>query len=218
MSAAPTDVLEAWRRSPSLHEPEAPVSADAVRRAEQILGRQLPPALGDLYRVVGGGSFLQGNLGLYPLLADSEDDLAVTTAADLLRSWDWPIPEQLLVIGDNGAGDVFGLWLGDDDATPAPVIQVGEVFEDACMAVVGDDLTSFLAGWSAYYLLLSGEGHESALDALGVPAAFRSLPGNGSDDEFYARLAWASPGLPDPRPDPYERGLTAAQVHALVRH
>jgi hypothetical protein len=30
-------------------------------------------------------------------------------------------------------------------------------------------------------------------------------------------LNWASHGLPDPRPDPYERGLTAARVDAIAR-
>lgn len=217
MSASLADVLAAWQRSPGAHEPLPGASADDLAQAEDALGRPLPAALAELYLTAGGGSFLHGNLGLHPLLPDGDDDLALTTAGDLLRSWDWPIPDQLLVFGDNGAGDVFGLWLAETSATTGPVVQVGEVFEDECLAVIGDTLPAFLAGWTAYYLLLDGGDHESALDALGVPPPLRSLPDDGSDEEFYARLSWASPGLPDPQPDPYERGLSAAQVDALVK-
>jgi hypothetical protein len=37
------------------------------------------------------------------------------------------------------------------------------------------------------------------------------------DQEFHAVLTWACPGLPDPRPDPYERGMTADQVDEFAR-
>ena len=44
-----------------------------------------------------------------------------------------------------------------------------------------------------------------------------ALSEDSSEDEFFAILQWANPGLPDPRPDPYERGLTAAQVDETAR-
>ena len=97
------------------------------------------------------------------------------------------------------------------------VVQIGEVFEDACMAVVGDDLASFFVGWGSYYALLLGDTDSLREIAPELPEELSSLEEDGSDDELYALLAWASPGLPDPRPDPYERGLTATQVDAIAR-
>ena len=50
-----------------------------------------------------------------------------------------------------------------------------------------------------------------------IPDELRSLDEDGSEEEFYSVLAWACPGLPDPKPDPYERGLTAEQVNEFAR-
>lgn len=33
------------------------------------------------------------------------------------------------------------------------MVEIGEVFEPACLAVVGDDLPGFLLGWPVYHLL-----------------------------------------------------------------
>ena len=101
------------------------------------------------------------------------------------------------MFGDNGQGDSFGPWLPRDGGARPIVVQIGELFEDACLAVVGDDLESFLRGWGEYYTQLNS----------------RDL----DDDDFYEILGRANPGLPDPRPDPYERGLTAAQVDDFAR-
>ena len=35
--------------------------------------------------------------------------------------------------------------------------------------------------------------------------------------EHDALLQWANPGLPDPHPDPYRRGLSAAELAACAR-
>jgi hypothetical protein len=83
----------------------------------------------------------------YPLASPEEDDEALTlaTASDLLRSWDWPVPDEMLIFGGNGQGDSFGLW---------------------------------------------------AICAI---------------------MQWANPRLPDPKPDPYARGLTGAQADEIAR-
>ena len=85
--------------------------------------------------------------------------------------------------------------------------------------LVAEDLESFLRAWGTYYGLLLGEPErvEELVAELDVPEELRSLDEDGSDEEFYAVLAWACPGLPDPRPDPYERGLTAEQVNEFAR-
>jgi hypothetical protein len=221
MDATLTSVLRAWELSAPLHEPNPGCSADELAEAARVLDRRLPAAFKQLYAAHGGGSFLHGNLMLEPLLPpDGDDDaLAVTTNADELRAADWPIPHGLVMIGGNGSDDLFGLWLpGDAEARPLAV-QVGEIFEPASFAVVGDDLESFLAGWTAYYLLLLGDELDvgPALDALGVPAQLRVQSSGLGDEDLDALLAWASPHLPDVHPDPYERGLTADDLAQIAR-
>jgi hypothetical protein len=160
--------------------------------ADRIPPDELRRVCGEL----GGRELVGGNLRIYPLDADDPGTLTVANASDKLRSWDWPVPDAMLVFGDNGQGDSFGLWVPKDGGARRIVVQIGEVFEDDCLAVVGDDLDSFVRGWTDYYTQLSD----------------RDL-----DDDFYEILGRANPGLPDPRPDPYARGLTAAQVDEFAR-
>jgi hypothetical protein len=210
-------VLAAWDASAELHSPNPGASSDGLDRAQAEIGRPLPGAAVDLYRELDGGSLLHGNLNLLPLLPEGVT-LAVTTSADLLRTWEWAIPDELLIFGDDGAGDQFGIWLPTSrDASPL-IVQVGEIYgDDRNLAIVGDDLPSFLLARTAYYLLLlrDDEPTDAALDELALPDHLREL-GDG-DDDLFELLAWANPGLPDPRPDPYERGLTAAEVGTLAR-
>jgi hypothetical protein len=210
-------VLAAWNASAGLHSPNPGASSDGLQRAQDEIGRPLPDAAVELYRELDGGSLLHGNLNLLPLLPEGVT-LAVTTSADLLRSWDWPIPDELLIFGDDGSGDQFGIWLPTArDAQPL-IVQVGEIYgDDRNLAIVGEDIPSFLLARTAYYLLLLRDEEETgaAIAQLDLPEHLQEL-GDG-DDDFFELLAWASPGLPDPRPDPYERGLTAAEVGSLAR-
>jgi hypothetical protein len=221
MAATLEKVLRAWDLSASLHRPNPAASAEEIALAERQLDRRLPASFKQLYAAAGGGSFLHGNLVLEPPLprAGADEDMALTTASALLREAEWPIPHGLVTFGGNGADDHFGVWLpGDREARPL-IVQIGEIFEDASFAVIGDDLASFLAGWSAYYLLLLGDEADAgpALDELGVPAQLRVQSSDLGDDDMDALLAWASPHLPDVHPDAYERGLTADDVAKVAR-
>jgi SMI1/KNR4 family protein SUKH-1 len=182
-----------------------------------MIDRPIPEELREICEEAGGEELLGGNLRIYPLESDDPDELSVATASDMLRASEWPVPDQLVVFGDNGQGDHFGVWAPREGGARPIVVQIGEVFEDACMAVVGDDVGSFLVGWGCYYALLLGDTDSLREIAPELPEELSSLEDDGSDDELYALLAWASPGLPDPRPDPYERGLTAAQVDTIAR-
>ena len=208
--------LEAWRHLGELEDVPA-ATADEIADAERRLGRPLPPEARRLYESANGGTFADGNLGIHPLLAEDHDELALTTASGLLRSWDWPVPDELVVFGDNGADSNFGLWLPGSSSVRPVVVELGEAFDDACLAVVGDDLGSFLVGRTAYYARLIDDdaARTAALDALGLPDELRTREDADTEEAHFAALAWASPGLPDPRPDPYERGLTP---EAVARH
>jgi hypothetical protein len=198
----------------------ANISDDEWADVERTLARPLPDALRELCEEAAGEALLGGNLNIHPLTGPEgeEDALSLSTASNVLRSWEWPVPDEMVVFGDNGQGDSFGVWAPSGGGARPVVVQIGEVFEDACLAVVGDDLAAFLRGWGAYYTLLLGEPDDisTVVAELELPERLSSLDEDGSEDEFYAILQWASPGLPDPRPDPYERGLTAAQVNEFA--
>ena len=217
--AAIRQVLDAWALTAEMHEPEPAASEAELGRAARGLGRQLPADARAVYRTANGGAFLQGNLMLYPLLPPGGDDetLALTTASGLLRSWKWRVPDELVVFGSDGSDDLFGLWLPADGPARHLVVQIAEAFDDASLAVVGTDLAAFLRAWTAFYVLAAGDfdGAAAALDVLGVPSALRAAGESASETQLHALLAWASPGLPDPRPDAYARGLTSEQVRAL---
>jgi hypothetical protein len=175
--------------------------------------------VGSVGGAANGGASLQGNLMLYPLLPPGAGEtLALTTAAGLLRSPGWFVPDDLVVFGGDGSDDLFGLWLPADGYARHLVVQIAEVFDDAPLAVVGTDLAGFLRAWTAFYVLAAGsfDGAATALDVLGVPPALRPAGESASEDALHALLAWASPGLPDSRPDAYVRGLTPEQVRALA--
>jgi hypothetical protein len=184
-----------------------------------VANRTIPEDLHVICAEVAGQELLGGNLRIYPLESDDPETLTVANASDRLRSSDWPVPDEMVVFGDNGQGDSFGLWVPRDGGARPLVVQIGAVFEDACLAVVAEDLECFLRAWGTYYGLLLGEPPwvEELIAEFEIPEELRSLDENGSEDEFYAVLGWACPGLPDPRPDPYERGMTAEQVNEFAR-
>src|SRR4051794_3642124 len=92
-------VIAAWQLAGDAGD-RRPGAADAdLDRAEQALGRALPAPVRELYRWTDGGSFIEGNLSLHPLLpeAGDPDDLALSSASEALRRWEWPVPEDLVV-------------------------------------------------------------------------------------------------------------------------
>jgi hypothetical protein len=201
-------LVDAWRLSADLHRLRSGASESELAVAEDDLGRPLPEPVRALYRLTDGASFLDGNLNVYPLQAET---LGLVGASDWLRSVRWTIAEELVVLGDNGSDDSFGIWLArrpsSDD--PGPVIQIAEVGHG--YAVAGTGFVSFLTWWTAYYLLLYDVGRD-ALRALGIP---ERLWGANPDEELVDELTqWADPELPDPVPDPYGRPTDVEALRA----
>ena|SRR5687768_3913882 len=158
-----------------------------------------------------GFEALRGNLRVEPL---SGDDSGLVGFGDRLRGWGWPISRELLMIGGTGGDDLLGLWYPENSSPdgPTPVIMVGSVFEPACLALAGTDLPQFLNAWTAFYLVLL-EAPSRALVAIGLPGELWKI-----DDELGMTpfFSWADPALPDPDPNPYERGMDAAGIQALL--
>lgn len=213
MSSLDPAVLAAWELSAWLHEPGPPASVGDLDAAEQAIARPLPQAFRDLYLQHDGGSWLGGDLVLLPLLRG--DDLSVTRASSAHRGWEWPVPEEVVIFGNDGGGEPFGVWLPGDAARPV-VVRIGQIFEPGCMGVVGEDLNAFLRAYTGYYLQPYDEEDDvgPARDALGLPERLRS---DDPDDELFASIfEWASPSLPGSVSDPYEARLTADDVRRIA--
>ena len=210
-------ILESWALS-SVPEEWGQGASDAeLREAERTLKVRLPSALRGIYQVSDGLSILGGNLNFHPL-EPTQARLGLTNASDKLREWKWPIPQELLVFGDNGADELFGLWLlgAPDQRISSPVVEVGEIFKAKAFAVVGTDLCRFLKAWTAFYTLRDVQEETvepEALDVLGVPNELRE---DADDEHLFRRFfAWADPDLPDVNPDPYKRGVTAVNLRRM---
>lgn len=97
---------------------------------------------------------------------------------------------QLCLSGDNGSGDVFGLWLPSRTLTTGAIVQTGQIFKPDGLALASLSLGALLLARTAHYLLML-DADPSALDALDLPEARRSL--EPDDDTWQAILKWADP-------------------------
>lgn len=91
-----------------LHPLRTPLDAAAIDRAEAKIGRDLPPLLRDVYRLVGNGGFGPG-YGLLPLMLEDDPSNVETVVARYASfcesdpddsSWSWP--KNLLELCDWG--------------------------------------------------------------------------------------------------------------------
>jgi hypothetical protein len=192
---------------------------EEIADAEAALGRTFPDDVKTLYSTYNGGDFIGGNVQFDPLFPTKYGELwpqyandaslaemesfGVVTAGDEFREYGFPVPPELVMLGSNGSESWYGIWLPVEGNHRPVVVEVGEGFERDALAIVGDDLASFLAGHCAYYLLLYlGDGFDlvPALDALGVPEVLRRAD---DEDLYFDLLTWANPNLPDKRPSVY---------------
>lgn len=208
-------ILDAWAATASMHQPHPAADPAGVTAAEHAIGQRLPQAFPELYLVHDGGGWLGHNLNLLPLDDGNEaGEGSVTRAAAAYRGFGWPVPDEVVVIGNDGASDIFGLWLPGEEERPL-VVTIGAIFEPGSMGVAGQDLNAFLRSRTAYYLLLPPDETTSAgLDALDVPAELRY---RDPDDTAWAKInEWASPTVPPALMDAYEARLTAADLHRIA--
>lgn len=211
-------IIRAWELTKSLHKWSRGATEEELSNAERAAGRLLPPELKAVYRLSDGISLLEGNLNFVSLQPKREHP-GLVNLSEQLRQSRWPIPSELVIFGDNGADEQFGIWLpaGSVIDDPHPVIEVGAIFEPKSFAIVGTSLVTFLRVWTAYYAVLclgdtDSKAVQRALEAIGVPKTLRDME---PDDVLLQRLfSWADPSLPDHLPDPYQRGLTAGQLRA----
>jgi hypothetical protein len=185
MAADP--LLACWRRTEDLHMLRPPASADEIAAAEAELNLPLPDLLRQIY-LFSKGPWLFGGCCNLDVLRNPEG-LSLTTSSRLLREWEWPIPDEVLVFGGDGSEEVYGLWLGARDQArfPDPVLAF---VEGAGPFFLATGLRAFLTAETAIHLALEGRG-QVAVDCLGAP---RALVGHSEPDELAIRY-WADPLL-----------------------
>ncbi len=204
-------IVAAVAASSELHELPAPAEPAAIEKVEYGVRTRLPQELRTLYTNWNGPSLVCGNLNFFPL--DGDGPLTVCGASDWLREKSWPIPEELLVIGDYGTSDLFGIWLPFASEEVCPVIEMGAIFEPGCMAIAGTSILRFVRGRLAYYLLVE-EASRFALDALDVPLRFR-VP--QMDNKLFVDLRrWVDPAHPEPDKSCYDARHDAAAINTLL--
>ena len=224
-------LIDAWITSGAYHDVEPPATEAEIQATEATIGAQLPTSLREIYPLFNGGWIW--DLQLFPLDASPDEKLAVTNANELYIGWEWRIPQEIRLFAHTDAEEVFGIWLAETD-NPIynhPIIEVGELFEEGCMGVVGTNLLSFLFGWAAYHLVYDerdklwkielGEDKDApnqlkriqtALDMLQVP---QSLRGEHFDHDMPPFRKWADPQLPDPHGSSYSQEYTVADLKRL---
>ena len=203
-------LVHAWSLSKRHHVWSPRASDKEISRAEDLLGRRLPTTLRAVYEMRNGLGLVGGNLNFLPLEFPDEGGLSLIDLSSKLREWNWKVPEELLIFGDDGGDSEFGLWLPRRGATvdDCPVI---ELCETEAMAIAGTGLCNFLKGRTAFYLLAE-EAPAKSLDALGLPVELRTDV--LYDDDFSRIIQWADPTIPDPLPDPFERGVTVEELRS----
>ena len=179
-----------------------------LRYAEQQLGRRIPPVLHALHEMSNGAGLVGGNLNFYPLM-DHKKGFSLTRMMDMLRSWEWKLPDEVVMFADNGGESLFGYWLPRKGDPDAPCLVLEFDMGSCDMAIAGTNLLSFINGWVANYLLVE-DAPLAALDALGLPRELH--PTDFSEEEFARITRWADPDIPDSNPDPHARPVTFEEV------
>ena len=210
MSQTVERLIRTWELTADLHELAPGADAGRIDAVERGVGRRLPESTVALYRLVNGASLFNGNIRLLPL---DEAELCVANASPAYRSWNWSIPDELILVGDNGTGDPFGLWLPDAPAEGGLVVEAGRMLDSGSFAIAATSLDRYLQARTAYYLLLIG-ADTAVLDTLQIPRQLRTA---GGDEPDYPRLLdWSDPERPDSTADPYEAGLDIAALRSAL--
>lgn len=211
-------VLAAWAAVPGHVRPGRGAAAADLVAVQEQLGRTLPGELAELYRAADGVDLGDGSLRLYPLLG-TDEELGVDEAGQTYRSWGWPIPEELVVIGADETDRVYGVW-APSGARRTLVVAADESLEEPALAVVGTSLAGFLAAWTAYHLprdLGETAAVAACLDRLEVPTPLREGESEFDDEHLHALLSWAGPDLPDDEPDPTARPVPPEELTRRAR-
>lgn len=197
MTTRMESLFQCWQQTDSHHLIHPGASQEFIATFEEQAGWRLPRDWSQLYSFANGMRLLDENLCFFPLL---EDEFAVLHHSETQRTrYQKQIPNEFWIFADDGGGEQFGIWVGEDGTVHTPVVQMGE-YDPTFFSIAASSLERFLLHRTAFYLkdIRSVE----AWDRIGLPEAFRSE--NHSDNEWKRIKDWADPAMADVEDDPYE--------------
>jgi hypothetical protein len=103
----------------------------------------------------------------------------------------------------------FGIPTAPAPDDPTPVVEIGEIFEQNGLTLIGTSLPRFLRMMTASRL--AGESEMDAASILGMPDSLLA-----PCERLEPFVAWADPMLPFPEPDPYVQRLTNDDIARLI--
>lgn len=211
-------IIQFWELNELIIQSQPGASEKLIEQAESELNVVFPEELKNLYRYADGISLLpDGSLNFYSLFPDNEK-MGVTHASNKLREWGWVIPEEVIVFGDNGGDEQYGIWIpkGKVPSRTYPVIEIGENFSPKNMAIVGTSFDIFLKTITFLRIgLIDNLTDKKLLDQFVLPSTSKDL---FKQDEIFVNQVYKQmdPKLPDYDPDPYARPLDQHDVRAWL--
>ena len=224
-------LLDAWKASGVYTSIEPPATEAEIQAAEEKIGATLPQSLREVYLLFNGGWTWE--LEFFPL-EPTPKDYGLTDGNEQFIEYGWRIPKEIRLFAGMGGEENFGIWLPacGNPSFSHPIIEVGELFDDGCMGVVGTNLLSFLRGWCAYRMMMQHIILEKVdkstelefLDKLQVPQWLRyehfdesqyEQTHTGEDVHFTQLRKWADPLLPDPTGDSYTQEYTITDLKRI---
>ena len=227
-------LIDCWVKSGQFHDVNPPATESEIQAAEEKIGTTLPQPLREVYPLFNGGSIWA--LVFLPL-EPTPKDYGLTRGNEQFIEYGWDIPKEIHLFALEGGSDFFGIWL-PETGNPIynhSIIEVGTIFEEGCMGVVGTNLISFLRGWSAFQFVMEEDDElwkvelgedkdapnrlkriQTALDMLQVPQSLRAEHHHEDPDENFAQLRkWADPNLPDPAGNSYSQLYTITDLKRI---
>lgn len=182
-------------------------SRDELDETEQLISPPLPEPVRKFYEMSNGAVLFYGSLTFFPLY---EGGLSVKSAGRLHRSAGWHIPDELVVFGDNGAGELYAYWA--PDKKDAVILQIGDIKEPHCLSIVATSFEKFLFLQSI--LLTYADGEQQKIGELPIPEDLKKKEYSG--DDMADLLLWIDPERPHIPYDPYEARLTLDDIKKLM--
>lgn len=137
-------LLSAVTLVPELVRTSGGVPTSGLCAAEQQLGRALPAEVRAFYQGTDGLELDSGDLTLYTL-AGTDEELGVVEAAATYRSWDWEVPDELVILGGDGQDRVIGVWVPAGVTRAVVVVAEESLVGPPALAVLGTSLSAVVA-------------------------------------------------------------------------
>jgi len=186
-----------------------PATDEEIIEVETSLKVKFPVLLKELYKYSNGLYAFNGSLQLYPL---NSDDFSILKASDVHRSWDWPVPNEMVLFGDNGQGEPFGLWFSSEDKTKKNfVTQIGEIFEDKPLTILSNSFDDFIEIYFSTELLIEEpENYDLVKEFVDID---KSIIDIDEDKILFVIRDKINPELKKLKSDPYKDRLSAEEVN-----